>query len=110
MYGYYTCYSIILFFAFFLIPSNYFYHGLSLGSEDEDVEPSVGQRLCHSLKYTLVTMVIFSLVVVGGIFIPFSGKPPANTTHWLVSELETNQGQDLLLFLLNTLNILGMVQ
>jgi len=112
-YGYYTCYSIILFFAFFLIPSNYFYHGLSPGSEEDDEEVTVGQRLCHSFKYTTLTLFIFSLLVVGGIFIPFSGSPPDNSSHWeefswFLTELENNKGQDLLIFLLNTLNIIGL--
>jgi len=113
LYAYYACYSLILFFSFFLIPANYFYHGLDPGLEEDEVEPTVGQRLCHSLKYTLLTLFIFSLLVVGGIFIPFSGTPPSNSTEWekfewFISELETNQGRDLLLFLLNTLNIIGL--
>jgi len=109
LYAYYACYSIILFFAFLLIPSNFFYHGL----EEDEVEPTVGQRLCHTLKYTLLTIFMFSLLVVAGIFIPFEGTPPSNSTEWekfewFFSELESNQGRDLLLFLLNTLNLIGL--
>lgn len=113
LYAYYACYSIILFFAFLLIPSNFFYHGLDPGLEEDEVEPTVGQRLCHSLKYTLLTTFVFSLLVVAGIFIPFEGTPPSNSTEWekfewFFSELESNQGRDLLLFLLNTLNMIGL--
>ena len=112
LYAYYACYAIILFFAFLLIPSNFFYHGLDPGLEEDEVEPTVGQRLCHSAKYTVLTVFMFSLLVVAGIFIPFEGTPPSNSTEWekfewFFSELESNQGKDLLLFLLNTLNMIG---
>jgi len=113
LYAYYTCYAIILFFAFLLIPSNFFYHGLDPGLEEDEVEPTVGQRLCHSAKYTVLTVFMFSLLVVAGIFIPFEGTPPSNSTEWekfewFFSELESNQGKDLLLFLLNTMNMIGI--
>lgn len=54
-----------------------------------------------------------SLLVVAGIFLPFEGSPPSNTTDWqkfvwFFDELEANHGQDLLLFLLNSLNIIGV--
>jgi len=113
LYAYYACYAIILFFAFLIIPSNFFYHGLDPGLEEDEVEPTVGQRLCHSAKYTVLTVFMFSLLVVAGIFIPFEGTPPSNSTEWekfewFFSELESNQGKDLLLFLLNTLNMIGI--
>jgi len=113
LYTYYACYATILFFAFLLIPANFFYHGLDPGLEEDEVEPTVGQRLCYSLKYSLLTIFLFSLMVVAGIFIPFEGTPPSNSTEWekfewFFNELESNQGKDLLLFLLNTLNIIGL--
>lgn len=113
LYAYYACYAIILFFAFLLIPANFFYHGLDPGLEEDEVEPTVGQRLCYSLKYSLLTVFLFSLLVVAGIFIPFEGTPPSNSTEWekfewFFEELESNQGKDLLLFLLNTLNMIGL--
>lgn len=51
--------------------------------------------------------------MVAGIFLPFEGSPPSNTTDWqkfvwFFDELEANHGQDLLLFLLNSLNIIGV--
>lgn len=113
LYTYYFCYSVIFLFSFLVIPSNYFYHGLDTGLEEDDVEPSFGQKVCHSLKFTLLSILIFSILVVAGIFLPFNGSPPTNSTEWqkfewFFEELEANKGQDLLLFILNTLNIIGV--
>jgi LMBR1 domain-containing protein 1 len=113
LYAYYACYAIILFFGFLVIPANFFYHGLDPGLGEDEEEPSVGQRLCHSVKYTILSIFLFSILVVAGIFIPFSGTPPANSTEWekvewFINELEADQGRDLLLFLLNIINILGL--
>jgi len=111
LYGYYTCYSIILFMAFLIIPANFFYHGLS--ANDEVDEPRIGTKLCHSIKFTLLSLVCFALLVVAGIFIPFNGNPPSNSTEWqkfewFLDELDSNKGHDLIVFLLNILNIVGM--
>jgi len=113
LYTYYFCYSVIFFFSFLVIPSNYFYHGLDTGLEEDDVEPSFTEKVCHSLKYTLLSIFIFSILIIAGIFLPFNGSPPSNSTEWqkfewFFEELEANKGQDLLLFILNTLNILGV--
>lgn len=113
LHAYYSCYGLILFFAFFLIPANFFYHGLDTSLEDDDDEPTVSQRLCHSFKYVLLSVFLFALLVTAGIFIPFEGLPPSNSTEWeklewFFSELEENQGKDLLLFLLNTLTTIGL--
>ena len=53
LYAYYACYSLIFLFSFLIIPSNYFYHGLDAGLDEDDVEPSVSQKMCHSLKYAM---------------------------------------------------------
>ena len=113
-YTYYTCYSIILFLSFLVIPSNYFYHGLDSGLDEDDVEATIGQKICHSVKFTLISVFLFSILIILGIFLPFNGTPPSNSTdwekfEWFFDELEANRGQDLLLFLLNTLNLVGIV-
>ena len=114
MYGYYACYSLIFLFSFIIIPSNYFYHGLDVGLDEDDVEPSLTQKLCHSFKYTLLSVFLFIILVISGIFLPFNGTPPpSNSTEWqkiewFFEELEKNNGQDLLLFILNILNIVGV--
>ena len=113
LYAYYACYSLIFLFSFLIIPSNYFYHGLDAGLDEDDVEPSVSQKMCHSLKYTLLSVFLFTVLVISGIFLPFNGSPPSNSTEWqkiewFFDELEANKGQDLLLFILNTLNIIGV--
>jgi len=114
LYAYYFCYSIIFTFSFLIIPSNYFYHGLDVGISEDDVEPSFGQKVCHSLKYTLLSVTIFGVLISVGIFLPISGSPPSNSTEWekiewFFDELEANKGQDLMLFILNTLNLIGLV-
>ena len=78
------------------------------------MEPSFGQKVCHSLKYTLLSVTIFGVLISVGIFLPISGSPPSNSTEWekiewFFDELEANKGQDLMLFILNTLNLIGLV-
>jgi len=114
LYTYYTCYSLILLLSFLVIPSNYFYHGLDAGLDEDDVEPTIGQKICHSVKFSLLSVLLFSVLIVVGIFLPFNGSPPSNSTdwekfEWFFDELEADRGQDLLLFLLNTLNLIGIV-
>ena len=114
LYAYYFCYSIIFVFSFLIIPSNFFYHGLDVGPDEDDVEPSFRERICYSIKFTLLSIFIFILLVTAGIFLPFNGSPPPNSTEWqkiewFFDELEANKGQDLLLFILNTLNIIGVL-
>ena len=113
MYAYYASYSLIFLFSFIIIPSNYFYHGLDVGLEEDDVEPSLSQKICHSFKYTLLSAFLFTILAISGIFLPFNGSPPSNSTEWqkiewFFEELEANNGQDLLLFILNILNIIGV--
>jgi hypothetical protein len=36
-------------------------------------EPSVRAKLCKSFKYTFLSLLLFGLIVIGGIFIPFNG-------------------------------------
>lgn len=113
LYAYYACYSLIFLFSFVIIPSNYFYHGLDMGLAEDDVEPSLSQKICHSFKYTLLSVFLFTILVISGIFLPFNGSPPSNSTEWqkiewFFDELEANNGQDLLLFILNTVNIIGV--
>jgi len=105
LYTYYTCYSLILLLSFLVIPSNYFYHGLDAGLDEDDVEPTIGQKICHSVKFSLLSVLLFSVLIVVGIFLPFNGSPPSNSTdwekfEWFFDELEADHGQDLLLFLL----------
>ena len=100
--------------CFLVIPSNYFYHGLDAGLDEDDVEPTIGQKICHSVKFSLLSVLLFSVLIVVGIFLPFNGSPPSNSTdwekfEWFFDELEADHGQDLLLFLLNTLNLIGIV-
>jgi len=113
LYAYYTCYSLILAFAFLVIPANFFYHGAAAAGDEED-EPSVSAKLCRSLKFTLLSLLLFSVLVTVGIFLPFRESPPNNGTEWqkfewYFEELAANKGEDLLVFILNILNVIGML-
>jgi len=113
LWAYYAAYGGILIFTFLLIPSNFFYHGLP-HQDEEGNEPSFGIKLCHALKFTLLSCFLFGLLVTAGVFLPFSGSPPSNSTEWqkfewFFEELEASRGQDLFVFLLNTISCLGMI-
>ena len=113
LWAYYAAYGGILIFTFLLIPSNFFYHGLP-HQDEEGNEPSCGTKLCHALKFTLLSCFLFGLLVTAGVFLPFSGSPPSNSTEWqkfewFFEELEASRGQDLFVFLLNTISCLGMI-
>jgi len=114
LYCYYTCYSVILVFCFLIFPANFFYHGVSHSPDDqEEAEASCGRKLCTSLQYTFLSLLLFGGLCVAGIFLPFNGVPPSNETdfakfEWYIDQLESNKGEDLLIFILNTLNLVGM--
>jgi len=113
MWFYYVTYSSFLAFAFLIIPANFFYHGLPL-QDDEGEDTSCGKKLCHSIKFTLLSCFLFGLLVVAGVFLPFNGSPPSTDSvwhkfEWFFEELEENKGRDLGVFLLNVLSSIGMV-
>jgi len=109
LYAYYICYSIIFLFSFLIIPSNYFYHGLDVGLDEDDVEPSFGQKVCHSIKFTLLSVLVFTILILSGYFIPFHPPPPNITRTFLQEDgLDQNKAEDMMLFILNTLNIIGV--
>lgn len=112
LWAYYTAYGGILVFAFLLIPANFFYHGLPHQGEDGE-EPPCQTKLCHALKFTLLSCFVFGLLVIAGVFLPFEGSPPPHLTfwqhfRWFLEELEASKGHDLFVFLLNTLSCIGM--
>ena len=135
LWAYYFAYGGILVFTFLLIPSNFFYHGLPPQvkihhrrphqhhhcrrrhhdhQDEEGNEPSSGKKLCHAFKFTLLSCFLFALLVTAGVFLPFSGSPPSNSTEWqkfewFFEELEASKGHDLFVFLLNTISCMGMV-
>ena len=56
---------------------------------------------------------MFGGLCAAGIFLPFNGQPPANETtidqvEWYLDELKSSKGEDLLVFILNVLNLIGM--
>jgi len=110
-YGYYASYSVILTFCFFIFPANLFYHGVS-GQEDAG-EP-FRQKICRSFLYTFISLFLFGLLVLAGIFIPFNGSPPDGLSawqkiQWFIEKLANNKGDDLIIFILNVINTIGMV-
>ena len=135
LYAYYTCYGIILAFAFVILPITYFYH-MDADLEDDDSDlptapPLEGEasaatdveyrsrssKLCRALKYELACLIVFAGLILVGIFVPMgdSPSPPHNLTTWQKIEFiiehefgEAEKGQNLMVFILNVLNVVGM--
>ena len=81
--------------------------------DEEGNPPSCSAKLCHALKFTLLSLALLAALVAAGVFLPLSASPPANSTaleefQWFFEELEQDQGRDLFVFLLNTVSCLGM--
>ncbi|XP_013783878.1 probable lysosomal cobalamin transporter isoform X1 [Limulus polyphemus] len=109
LYAYYALYSIVVFFAFFLLPFIYFFF-----EEKDDGENHVGSRLCTALKYTIVFLLVGAVLLLIGAFIPMKKAPPKNSTEWeklefIVNELGQNRGEDALSFILGVLSLIGML-
>jgi len=113
---YYVCYSVILTFCFLLFPANFFYHGVEVEGED-DQEPTFYKKLCKSLQYTMVSLFLFGLLVVGGFLIPVGDHTQVTNLSdigdgkvaWFVDKMEHNKFEDMLLFVLNVINLVGML-
>ena len=125
MTAYYVFYGIIMGFIFLILPMNFFYHAVG-DYEDEDderfydqdqPEESTGRRLCRAFKYTLASLFLFGLLVLLGLFLPYNNDNPTwvqrSATSYpildeIVEEQDTGRGENLILFLTNVLNVIGM--
>lgn len=110
VWAYYVLYSIVLLFAFLVLPFAYFF------SEDEDDEVESEARwtarACTALKYTTCFAVLAALLLSIGAVIPLR-HPDVNGTEWdkiefMIDELASNRGEDALAFLLAVLGLVGM--
>ena len=118
--AYYALFSLILVLAFLVLPSTFFYFTASTLDEDEEGEAgeeveaqSTGKRLCRALKFTSASVLLLLVLIILGIFLPFEGT--AHLTGELKDKLleewyimEDNKGFDLILFLMNSVSVVGM--
>ena len=129
LYAYYAFYSFSLFFAFLVLPMTYFFHLEGVQTQDGTLEDlgdvqeyeSFGTKLCRALKYEALVVILLASLIAVGIFAPVGPVPPSPIPHNYSSsslyELDEVIGQEfkggragtVVVFLLNTLNVVGMV-
>ncbi|XP_037077362.1 probable lysosomal cobalamin transporter [Pollicipes pollicipes] len=113
MNGYYVLYSLVFFVVFFLMPFAYFFYREPSDQETGAPEPTAKQRARTAVKYSLAFVLMFTLLVGLGLLVPFAPPPPTNSTEWqkfrfMVHELETEAGEDVVSILLYSLSLVGM--
>ncbi|XP_030411540.1 probable lysosomal cobalamin transporter isoform X4 [Gopherus evgoodei] len=109
LYGYYTLYSIVLFSVFLWIPFVYFYYE----EKDEDDTSSCSQFQA-ALKYTLGFLMVCTVLLLIGAFVPLDVPQKRNSTEWekvkfLFEELGSSHGLAALSFSISSLTLIGMV-
>jgi len=100
---YYILYSSVLAFAFGVIPFSYFYY------EEFDEDVTVPQRIVAGLKYTIFLVLIFTILLIIGVFVK-PGTPPdsKDTKDWVNFIVDSsNGGQRSITFAVACLTILG---
>ena len=119
MHVYYAFFGLILVFSFLVLPLNFFFHATSpLADEvDEDGEEAApetcGKKMFRAFKYTSASLVLLALLILLGIFLPFEGSPPPvdsvdEKIVYLWNQMKANEGKDLVVFLINTVSVIGM--
>jgi len=76
LYTYYTCYTLLTFSIFILLPFSYFF--FEEGDADEDVP--VAERCCTAFKYSACFIFLVSALLLCGAFIQFGSIPNTNGT------------------------------
>uniref|UniRef100_A0A452I5M1 Lysosomal cobalamin transport escort protein LMBD1 n=1 Tax=Gopherus agassizii TaxID=38772 RepID=A0A452I5M1_9SAUR len=109
LYGYYTLYSIVLFSVFLWIPFVYFYYE----EKDEDDTSSCSQFQA-ALKYTLGFLMVCTVLLLIGAFVPLDVPQKRNSTEWekvkfLFEELGSSHGLAALSFSISSLTLIGML-
>ncbi|XP_067840137.1 lysosomal cobalamin transport escort protein LMBD1 [Heptranchias perlo] len=109
LYGYYTLYSIILFCVFLWIPFVYFYY-----EEKEEDDPNKCSQVKNALKYTMGFVIVCSILLLIGAFVPLNIPTSQNSTEWekvklLFEELGSSHGLAALSFSISTLTLIGML-
>ncbi|XP_043191535.1 probable lysosomal cobalamin transporter isoform X1 [Amphibalanus amphitrite] len=114
MTGYYVLYTLVFFVVFFLLPFAYFFYREPKANEERGrPELTARQRARTAVKYSMLFVVLFFVLVALGLLVPFAPPPPVNSTAWhkfefLVEELETESGEDVISILLYSLSLVGM--
>ncbi|KAI9494203.1 LMBR1-like membrane protein-domain-containing protein [Zychaea mexicana] len=107
---YYGCYGLIAFSSFFLIPFAYFYY-----EEDEGDDEALSraqqrrQRAWGALKYTSFFIVICALLLLFGLFVKPSQRPPKLDLDWFEKLLTESNGEKSISFVVACLILLGML-
>ncbi|KAM6460034.1 lysosomal cobalamin transport escort protein LMBD1 isoform 1-T1 [Liasis olivaceus] len=109
LYAYYTLYSIILFCVFLWIPFVYFYYE----EKDED-DGNTCSQVKTAFKYTLGFLLVCSVLLMIGAFVPLDIPNKKNSTEWekiklLFEELGSSHGLAALSFSISSLTLIGMV-
>ena len=111
MYSYYTIYGLVMAFSFLILPFVYFYY------EEKDEDTSTGKRICSTLKYWIMFVVIAAVFMIIGAFVPWAtGESSRNTSKSVLGEaklflgsLESNSGENAVSFTVSFLVLIGMV-
>ncbi|XP_053142709.1 lysosomal cobalamin transport escort protein LMBD1 isoform X1 [Hemicordylus capensis] len=109
LYAYYTLYSIILFCVFLWIPFVYFF----FEEKDEDDGDTFSQ-IKTACKYTLGFLLVCTILLVIGAFVPLDIPNKKNSTEWekvklLFEELGSSHGLAALSFSISSLTLIGMM-
>uniref|UniRef100_A0A8C5WT82 Lysosomal cobalamin transport escort protein LMBD1 n=1 Tax=Laticauda laticaudata TaxID=8630 RepID=A0A8C5WT82_LATLA len=109
LYAYYTLYSIILFCVFLWIPFVYFYYE----EKDED-DGNACLQVKIAVKYTLGFLLVCTVLLMIGAFVPLDIPNKKNSTEWekiklLFEELGSSHGLAALSFSISSLTLIGMV-
>ncbi|XP_018416385.1 PREDICTED: probable lysosomal cobalamin transporter [Nanorana parkeri] len=107
--GYYTLYSIILFFVFLWIPFVYFYY-----EEKDEEDRSHCSQINSALKYTCGFVLVCACLLLIGAFVPLDIPTNKNITEFdkikiLFQELGSSHGLDALSFSISSLTLIGML-
>uniref|UniRef100_A0A673HVG2 Lysosomal cobalamin transport escort protein LMBD1 n=1 Tax=Sinocyclocheilus rhinocerous TaxID=307959 RepID=A0A673HVG2_9TELE len=105
----YALYSIILFCVFLWIPFVYFYYE----EKDEDNSNKCLQ-VKNALKYSIGFVIVCSVLLLIGTFVPLESPPNQNSTQWekvqyLFEELGSSHGLAALSFSISSLTLIGML-
>ncbi|XP_026550954.1 probable lysosomal cobalamin transporter isoform X2 [Pseudonaja textilis] len=108
LYAYYTLYSIILFCVFLWIPFVYFYY------EEKDEDDGNACLVKVAVKYTLGFLLVCTVLLMIGAFVPLDIPNKKNSTEWekiklLFEELGSSHGLAALSFSISSLTLIGMV-
>lgn len=112
LYTYYSLYSLIFAFIFFIIPFMYFYF------EERDSEMFNSNRTFSALKYTFIFVFMAAFFLLIGAFVPLreTGGNGNNSTNqsWInkfenfIDILEKNRGEDAISMVLSILSAIGV--